>query len=438
PETLLWVIAESKQLKQAHRLLSDTYSELQDDLKQDTERMRTSHLVDMIELHPTAVCNMRCAYCYIPEAYRKRPLVMSRDDVDRVVRKVLSWVEEKGGMKRIIFHGGEPLLARDSIFPVIDRYWRDVEFGIQTNATLLTQGDADFIKERNVHVSLSLDGHTAEVNDRCRQYSNGGSTFDDVVRNISLFRDFEWNGVIVTITRHNVGYLAEMLRFLYGMGIRSALFNPVSPANPAAALLMPKTEDLLAGYRGLINELVRLNTVPGARRFVVDNIESLVVALVTSNMRVLYCHMTPCGAGRFMYVIDPAGYVYPCSEFVGHEEFRCGNIFSDPMAEVLDAPPCKRLRARYVERVKGCISCEYRMICGANCPAAVQSLSGNLDGRSPYCEFLKGSVNLIFRTFLDHGIESAFCLVSTRFEEMLRKSALLLDASQGGARQPRA
>jgi len=201
---------------------------------------------------------------------------------------------------------------------------------------------------------------------------------------------------------------------------------------------MPKTEDLLAGYRGLINELVRLNTVPGARRFVVDNIESLVVALVTSNMRVLYCHMTPCGAGRFMYVIDPAGYVYPCSEFVGHEEFRCGNIFSDPMAEVLDAPPCKRLRARYVERVKGCISCEYRMICGANCPAAVQSLSGNLDGRSPYCEFLKGSVNLIFRTFLDHGIESAFCLVSTRFEEMLRKSALLLDASQGGARQPRA
>ena len=123
---------------------------------------------------------------------------------------------------------------------------------------------------------------------------------------------------------------------------------------------------------------------------------------------------------------------------MGHEEFRCGNILSDPMAEVLDAPPCQRLRARYVEGIEGCGFCEYRLICGANCPAAVQSLSGNLGGRSPYCEFLKGSVNLIFRTFLEHGIETAFCLVSTRFEEMLRNSTLLLDANRGGARQPRA
>lgn len=355
---------------------------------------------------------------------------MSRDEVEWVADKLFRWVEEKGGMKRIIFHGGEPLIAKDAFFPLIDKYCQDVEFGIQTNATLLTPEDAAFIRERNVHVSISLDGHTAQLNNRSRRYIKGGGTFDDVVRSIELFRDYEWTGVIVTITQYNVAYLAEIARFLHDLGVRSALFNPVSPSNPAAIPFMPTAEELLSAYRDLIDSLIQLNTVPGARRLVIDNVESLVLALLTSNVRGLYCHMSPCGAGRFVYVIDPTGNVWPCSEFVGHEEFRCGNIFSDPLAEVLEAPACQRLRARRVEEIEECRLCEYRMICGANCPAAVYGISGRLNARSPYCEFLKGTVNLILNVFWEHGIEIAFKLVSPRFEEMLRKGASLLAISE--------
>lgn len=430
PETMLWVIAEASYLKRAQSLLGDAYREFGEDLKRDAERMRTSHSIDMIELHPTTMCNMECTYCYIPSAYRAKSVTMSRDEVEWVAGKLFEWVEEKGGMKRIIFHGGEPLMAKDAFFPLIDKYWQDVEFGIQTNATLLTPEDAAFIRERNVHVSISLDGHTAQLNNRFRQYIKGGGTFDDVVCSIELFRDYEWTGVIVTITKYNVGYLAEILRFLYDLGVRSALFNPVSPSNPAAIPLMPTTEELLSSYGDLIDTLIQINTAPGARRLVVDNVESLILALLTSNVRGLYCHMTPCGAGRFVYVIDPAGDVYPCSEFVGREDFRCGNIFSDPMAEVLEAPACQRFRARCVDEIGGCRLCAYRRICGANCPAAVYSVSGHLAARSPYCEFLKGSVNLIFRAFVEYGIEIAFKLVSPRLEEMLRKSVPLLKINE--------
>lgn len=437
PELLLWIIADAGHLKQARRVLRDVYGELCEELARDMERMATSHLVDMVELHPTTACNMICTYCYIPDTYRRKALVMSRDEVNQVVCKLFEWVEVKGGMKRIIFHGGEPLMARDSFFPVIDQYWCDAEFGIQTNATLVSPEDARFIKERNVHISLSLDGHTAQLNDEFRRYHNGVGTYDDVVRSLRLFKDYEWNGVIVTITRHNVRYLAQIARFLHAMGARSAVFNPVSPSSPGAVALMPTTEDLLAGYRDLVDELIQLNSGPEARRLVVDNIESLVVGLITSNMRVLYCHMSPCGAGRFMYVIDPAGDVYPCSEFVGREEFRCGNVFSSSVAEVFDAPVCQQLRARHVSTIPGCRECEYRMICGANCPAAVQSVSGHMTAKSPYCEFLRGCVNLIFRTFFKHGIEIAFKLVSPKFEEMLRKSAPLLEINQSHGGQPR-
>lgn len=428
PDTMSWILAEPSRVKQAQAQLKELYTDsIRQQLKSDTEWLSTCSSIDMVEIHPTSECNMSCAYCYVPHESRIRTdSVMRRDDVECVIDKFLDWIETHGGMKRFIFHGGEPLLVRDHFFSIIDRYHKDVEFAIQTNGTLLTEEDARLIKERNTHISLSLDGPCALVNDKLRRYRNGKGTFDDVRKVIDMFRDFEWQGVIVTITEHNVDQLDLIARAFYDWDVRSALFNPVSPSCPNAVSLMPSPRALINGYKKLIDTLIELNGRTSDRRLVVDNVESLVVAIFTSNMRVLYCHISPCGAGRLALVVTPNGDVYPCSEFIRFPEFRCGNIFADGLADILDSTACNMLRARNTATIDECRTCAFRLICGANCPAAVYGMFGTLRAKSPYCEFMKAIIGYMFEKISEHGVEIAYRLVSRSFEDILRESEQLV------------
>jgi len=428
PDTFFWVLAESSRVKQAKALCKEIYTDsLKQQLEADLGLLRSSVAIDFIELHPTSGCNMNCAYCYVPRGHRMEQKLMRQEDIEEILCKLFDWIEKAGrGMRRVIFHGGEPLLAKDCIFSIIDKYHREVEFGIQTNGTLLTEEDAKFIKERNVHISFSLDGPPAEANDIVRHHWDGRGTFDKVVRAINLFKGYEWVGVIVTITKHNVDHLDLIARSFYDWEVPSALFNPVSPSSANAIDLMPSLEALTFGYKKLIDTLIDLNGRSDSKRLVVDNVESLIVAILTSNMRVLYCHMSPCGAGRLVYVISSNGDVYPCSEFLQFKEFRCGNIFKDSVANILSSEACKMLRCRTVDMINGCNSCAYRQICGANCPASVYGLYRTMYAKAPYCAYKKEIINHIFKKIAEGGIDVAYKLVSRSFEEKLRKSEKLV------------
>ncbi|MGB9809023.1 MAG: SPASM domain-containing protein, partial [Caldanaerobacter sp.] len=309
----------------------------------------------------------------------------------------------------------------------IEKYYKEIEFGIQTNGTLLTKEDAAFIKKHNVHVSLSLDAPLPEINDKLRYYQNGTGTFAHVRKTIEMFNDYEWQGVIVTITKNNVNIIDTMAEALYDWGVRSVLFNPISPSVPESTAFVPSIKELIDNYKKFIDVVIKLNTYqPKGRRLVVDNIESLILAIFTSNMRGMYCHMSPCGAGRLSYVITWNGDVYPCSEFIQFEEFKCGNIFEDSIETIINSEACKKLRLRNVNKIDTCNNCPYKLICGANCPAAVYGLSRTLLEKSPYCKFNFEIINYLFEKISEHGIEIAYKLVSESFEEKMKTSKPLV------------
>jgi uncharacterized protein len=426
PYTFLWVLAAPSQVEKAKAYCGEMYDTLREQLEEDVKFLTESVAVDFIELHLTSGCNMNCAYCYVPGNQRMERAVMRKDDVELIICKLAEHIEREGGIKRVIFHGGEPLLAKNSFFPIIDKYYMDVEFGIQSNGTLMTEDDARFIKERNAHVSFSLDGPSAEVNDITRHYWSGKGTFNDVARAITLFRNYEWTGVIVTITKHNVDKLDLIAQRLYDWGVPSALFNPVSPSNAKAASLMPPLEALTSSYKRLIDMLIEFNGKKDGKRLVIDNVESLIMTILTSNHKVLYCHSAPCGAGRLVYVISSNGDVYPCSEFIQFKEFRCGNIFKDTVSEILNSEACNTLRCRKVDVIDECKSCAYRYICGANCPASVYGLYGHMLKKTPYCTFQKEIISYIFEKISEGGLDVAYKLVSKSFEGKLRRSKQLV------------
>ena len=75
--------------------------------------------------------------------------------------------------------------------------------------------------------------------------------------------------------------------------------------------------------------------------------------------------MTGCGAGTEYLVITPEGDIYPCHQFVGHEEFYMGNLkekqISGGMRDIFGA--------NHLENKIECTKCWARYFCGGGCHA---------------------------------------------------------------------
>ena len=56
----------------------------------------------------------------------------------------------------------------------------------------------------------------------------------------------------------------------------------------------------------------------------------------------------------------------------------------------------KKVRARFVEKIKECDICDFRNICGAPCPAELHS-RGNMYQKSVFCDFYKEIIKYAFK-----------------------------------------
>ena len=145
---------------------------------------------------PTLNCNMRCSYCYqsgfecVEQLQRSHNLVMS----DEVKRRLVKLVEKKTKQARkfrLIWYGGEPLLALDTVAG-LGRKFKEIcekneckyEASIVTNGYLLTENVAERLRDSGVtSAEVILDG-PPEVHDRRRPLKNGKGTFGTIFNNI--------------------------------------------------------------------------------------------------------------------------------------------------------------------------------------------------------------------------------------------------------------
>jgi uncharacterized protein len=156
-------------------------------------------------------CNLDCTYCYVynkgDETWRDRPIVMRADVMEAALDRIEAWCETTGQRRvRITFHGGEPLLAGVAR---VDRWCRrirerlsgiaEVEFNLQTNATLIDDDWASVFLEHGIEVGVSIDGPAA-IHDASRVDRRGGGTHERVVRGISVLRERGvWMGALAVI-----------------------------------------------------------------------------------------------------------------------------------------------------------------------------------------------------------------------------------------------
>ena len=374
PETNFWGVGGDRQLE-------DLYAKVKDRILGEMREFRFQTDIILLYVNPNDACNACCAYCYLPQKVKKRARSMSFAQLEALVIKAKAYFSNKDVKGSIIFHGTEPLLVKDRLFAIIEKYRDDVHFGLQTNGLLLSEHDAAFIKKYGINIGLSLDSPFEKANDALR----GNGHFGKVSKAIDWFDGYKGLNVVTTITRENVTHLSAMVRFLHKKKVRLCLMNPVRGTQAGARDLRPDCGKLAKEFIQAVEEAIRL-TKEG-QRIVIGDFANILLGIVAPTARMMMCDISPCGGGRRFFSVTADGSCYPCGEFIGMEEFRGGNVFTDSMENILGSEHFASVRQRRVEDIHDCRECLLRNVCGAPCPAEIYSTDGTMHAKSAYCNF---------------------------------------------------
>lgn len=140
-------------------------------------------------------CNLDCDYCYIyrspDQSWKSRPHFLEPQIAEKIGARIAEHVQKHQLSEvHVVFHGGEPLLAGAERLNRLAAILRSaisvpISFGLQTNGTLMTAEILDVLALHQIRIGMSLDG-TKTINDKHRITHAGDSTYESVIRAVSL------------------------------------------------------------------------------------------------------------------------------------------------------------------------------------------------------------------------------------------------------------
>lgn len=164
--------------------------------------------IGAIALKAIPDCNFRCAkdpgidmgydcYEYTDDTWQELPERMPDNVLRETGVRIGEYTKATDMLSmQIIFHGGEPLFTHDAAgyydhaIDILEEGVRSVnenvilQYGMHTNASLLTQSTLGVIKRRNIVTSCSIDGNEEAHNRNRKTSKHGLGTFRTVDRGI--------------------------------------------------------------------------------------------------------------------------------------------------------------------------------------------------------------------------------------------------------------
>lgn len=379
--------------------LVENFLERQEQFREEMHQLRFGLRPSAVYFNPTERCNFNCPYCYLPEDMRRSGETMTPERLAQaltILRDYFRALLPRDRKPELIFHGSEPLLARDAVFSAIEAFAEDFVFGVQTNGSLLDTEALDFLRSHQVAIGISLDAPEEATADKLRHSWAGQGAFRHVVRLLEDLADYPAFSVITTVTRENVSELPALIDFFASHGTHTVLLNPVRLTQERARPQKPDDKLLARFFRAALDRSHQLYVERG-QKIVVANFANILAGILGPNTRRLMCDISPCGGGRCFFAISAQGDVFPCSEFIGLRDFCGGNLFSDALDQILESSAFVQVTTRTTESIHPCHTCALRHFCGAPCPAEVKALNGSLCTPSPYCQFYEDLIRYAFR-----------------------------------------
>ena len=339
-----------------------------------------------------SLCNLDCHYCYYldkAEIYHGRQPRMNEQVLETLTKQYI----ESNDVPEVTFnwHGGEPLVMG------LDFYRKAMELQqkyaggkivhntLQTNGTLITPEWADFFRENDFLIGISIDG-PADIHDKFRKDRGGQTTFDKVMRGVNLLRQrgVQFN-TMTTVNKASEGRGAEVYRFLKSIGSRYMQFMPVVehvmyPVD-SQGRMQKKARPYIVPPGTLGAYLARWSvSSQGFGRFMCDifdewwryDVGRYFVNIFDATLAG-YCDAQPgscayastCGGN---IVVEHNGDVYPCDHFV-YPEYFSGNIESRHLRQIASSDMQRRFGLNKRNTLPSrCFACKYVNVCHGECP----------------------------------------------------------------------
>jgi mycofactocin radical SAM maturase len=326
----------------------------------------------------TYACNLACVHC-LSSSGRRDPRELTTAECRAVIDEL-----ERMQVFYVNIGGGEPTVRKD--------FWELVDYAtahhvgvkFSTNGSRITPERAQLLARNDyLDVQISLDGATAEINDRVRgigSYATAVSAMENLAH--AGMKGFKLS---VVVTRENADQLDafKAIADRFEAQLRLTRLRPSGRAVDVWDELHPTHEQQRALYGWLLEHGEEVLT--GDSFF---HLAAFGEKLPGLNL---------CGAGRVVCLIDPVGDVYACP-FAIHEAFLAGSVRSDGgFAGVWrEAPLFRRLRGP--QSGGACSSCTFYDSCRGGCMAAKFFTGLPLDGPDPECALGHGGQALAVRT----------------------------------------
>ncbi|OKY79011.1 MAG: Radical SAM superfamily enzyme [Candidatus Methanohalarchaeum thermophilum] len=352
------------------------YSSEKKELEEALERYRFEKDIEYVYFNITEKCNANCPYCYVPEEKRKNGDSFTKEEFYDVLNKL-----SENNVNTVLFHGVEPLIEKNLIFEGIEDF-PEFNYGIQTNGLQLEKDDIEYLKTKEVNFGVSLDAPKKKLND----YLRVNGHFENTLSILEEFKDYDTLNIITTINKFNEHLLVDMVKLLSEY-TKTILMNPVRGTTEVGRRLRPN--NLTENFLNAVERAMELTE--NGNKITIGDYANIVLGIIALTSRDLQCDISPCGAGRRFISITSNG-IYPCTEFIGIEEFKTD------LDKALNDDAFQDVISRKTEDIKECKNYEYRHLCGASCPAEVYESEETLNSKSPYCQFYKDIIDHAFKT----------------------------------------
>lgn len=148
-----------------------------------------------LRFNVTSLCNFKCKYCHVKNYKENGNSMIKYEIIENYLEDWIDIAQARYQNKMLVnFYGGETLLLKKKIFPIIEKYSKilakkniRILWRINTNGSLLTEEDCIFIKKYNVRIHISCDG-PKEINDKTRISKSHESTYKIITDKIKLLK----------------------------------------------------------------------------------------------------------------------------------------------------------------------------------------------------------------------------------------------------------
>jgi len=325
-------------------------------------------------------CNLKCGYCFYADvtAHRHKSNLgmMRRETAETLIGKAL----QEANQVLFGFQGGEPTLWGLDNFRFftetvsrLNTNHTKIIYTLQTNGTLLNDEWADFFKEYNFLVGLSLDGY------RQLHELNRPGSYANAMRAAALLKKHgvEFN-ILSVITAETANNVDRLYNFYKAQGFQYLQFIPciddfgsakATLTSPRYARFLKKLFDYW--YRDLM----------AGKGFSVRYFDNIV------DMRMGYppeqCSLN--GTCAIQCVVESDGGVYPCDFYV-LDQWKLGNVHTDSFGAMISSETAQQFIRDSMPVPRACAACRWRKLCNCGCKRDREPLTPGQPSSNRFCQ----------------------------------------------------